>query len=584
MTGPSSTTRPTSAWGGCCASRSRSWAGRSGGSGSDAAAGHEPGRSPALASRPATGGSADARRDHRRRDQRPERGLRPPPRPRGPPVRRRVAGRRARQDRRRRRPDGPLAVDMGFIVHNDVTYPTFLGMLGELGVATQASDMSLGSACRACGVEFSSRGARRLVRPAGRRAPARPLADVRGRPALLPRRPGAARRQATRRRRRWADYLDELRFGRGFRDHFLRPDHVGGLVDRVRPDPRLPDRLPPALPRPPRPDRRRASAPVADDHGWLDDLRGADPRAARPRCGPRRATRSWTSHRTADERHRPDGGRHERHVRRRRASRPTPTTRCACCGDADAPGADRARRRSTTRRTGSCSTPIRASCRAADGAWASWNVDQQDCRRPSDALTMTYHMNRLQALPGPEQYFVSVNPDDRLDRARIDRRSARCATRCTRSRRSTRRRAIDALQGRRRTFYAGAHLGYGFHEDGCRSGFEAAARRAAGRAGARRDHGSERHEIAPPRGGRPSSPRAPFVYALEHGVHYLALDLDELDDVARSSRLIGRNRPRRPGDPRRATIWCRRPATCGRRSSTTFAPQAKTRPAGRSRS
>lgn len=34
----------------------------------------------------------------------------------------------------------------------------------------------------------------------------------------------------------------------------------------------------------------------------------------------------------------------------------------------------------------------------------------------------------------------------------------------------------------------------------------------------------------------------PFVYALEQGVHYLAIDLDEIDDVARSSRLIGRNR------------------------------------------
>jgi DUF1365 family protein len=34
----------------------------------------------------------------------------------------------------------------------------------------------------------------------------------------------------------------------------------------------------------------------------------------------------------------------------------------------------------------------------------------------------------------------------------------------------------------------------------------------------------------------------PFVYALEHGVYYAALDLDELDEVARRVRLVRRNR------------------------------------------
>lgn len=33
----------------------------------------------------------------------------------------------------------------------------------------------------------------------------------------------------------------------------------------------------------------------------------------------------------------------------------------------------------------------------------------------------------------------------------------------------------------------------------------------------------------------------PFVYALEHRVNYLALDLEEVDEVAAASRLIGRN-------------------------------------------
>jgi DUF1365 family protein len=36
----------------------------------------------------------------------------------------------------------------------------------------------------------------------------------------------------------------------------------------------------------------------------------------------------------------------------------------------------------------------------------------------------------------------------------------------------------------------------------------------------------------------------PFVYALEHRVNYVALDLEELDDVDRFSRLLGRNRRR----------------------------------------
>lgn len=105
-------------------------------------------------------------------------------------------------------------------------------------------------------------------------------------------------------------------------------------------------------------------------------------------------------------------------------------------------------------------------------AWAAWNA--LVLADGEDACTVTYDMNQLQRIDAPETFCVTLNCTDRIDPARILKRMRyRHPVYDEASVHARTRRA--EINGRNRTWYAGAYWGWGFHEDGMRSAVEVAA-------------------------------------------------------------------------------------------------------------
>jgi len=107
-------------------------------------------------------------------------------------------------------------------------------------------------------------------------------------------------------------------------------------------------------------------------------------------------------------------------------------------------------------------------------AWAAWNYERaSELQQESSRVCLHYLLNKLQPLPFDQPLVESLNPVRPIDPAKViqqfdyshpvfDLAAIRAQQR------------LPELQGQQRTWYCGAWTGYGFHEDGLKSGLAVA--------------------------------------------------------------------------------------------------------------
>jgi predicted NAD/FAD-binding protein len=107
-------------------------------------------------------------------------------------------------------------------------------------------------------------------------------------------------------------------------------------------------------------------------------------------------------------------------------------------------------------------------------AWAAWNYERAAAgERESGRVCLHYLLNKLQPLPWEQPVVVSLNPVREIQRSQVmaeydydhpvlDLAAIRAQA------------EVPALQGQRSTWFAGAWMGYGFHEDGLKAGLAVA--------------------------------------------------------------------------------------------------------------
>jgi predicted NAD/FAD-binding protein len=365
---------------------------------------------------------------------------------------------------------GPLPVDTGFIVHNDLTYPNLIRLLSELNVPRMDSDMSFAVSCHKTGYEYSSRGMngffaqrKNIVKPASWRLFNEIKRFNREAVEILKRPDGE--------NLRLGDFLAEKNFSDEFCELYLLPmaSAVWSCAHNMVKE------FPAAT-----------LIRFFDNHRFLTvnhhpkwkTIEGGCSRYIEPlaRAFRERVFTGVTIGRVlrdhsgvtvqfADEH--PEM-RFEHVVFATHGDQVLPLLADATTQEREVLGAFQTSRNDVVLHTDEKLLPRLPAARA------SWNyLLHLDPRNGQGPVTMTYHMNRLQNLPGDENYCVTLNASGQIRPEKVLRKFVYNHPLLTLDSIRAQKRWME-ISGVRRTHFCGAYWFYGFHEDGVNSALRVA--------------------------------------------------------------------------------------------------------------
>jgi predicted NAD/FAD-binding protein len=356
------------------------------------------------------------------------------------------------------------AVDTGFIVFNDRTYPNFIDLLEQLGVASQPTRMSFSVRCERTGLEYNGENLntlfaqrRNLFRPSFHRMIRDILRFNREAPALLD-----GEREIS-----LNAWLREGNYGREFTEHYILP--MAAAIWSAEPG------MMGAMP-------ARFFVRFFKNHGLLSVndrpqwrvIQGGSRNYVEPLTAPFRdrirlkCPVEWVRRHPTHVQVKPWGGPAERFDEVIIATHSDQALRLLVdptAKEREILGAIPYQENEAVLHTDARLLPRRKL------AWAAWNYHLP--AQPRDHVAVTYNMNILQSLDGPETFCVTLNRSEAIDPARILYRTTYHHPVFTAAGVKAQARRAE-ISGVNRTWYCGAYWSYGFHEDGVNSGLAAA--------------------------------------------------------------------------------------------------------------